>query len=178
MMAKALSLAAALFRRSRERVGGEGSLLDEALRFFDDATEDGDDVVDDFFVSEADDVVAVCLQETGSLGVLFNLFVMDGSVQFDGEADGGTAEVENERADRVLTAELQAGESTSAELHPQQFFSSRHLLPQRPRHWDVVSPPLQWTHFAVSLGMKSVRGDFAVCRLSLHHGAADAKELK
>jgi hypothetical protein len=129
-----------------------------------DLVEDGVEVVENGVVGEADEVIAAGDQGLGTVFVALGLLVVDWAVEFDGEADGGAAEIEDEWADGVLAAEFEAGETAISEVRPEEFLRGRCLPAEQAGGIDVVawwlarahgpSPPLpvrtltpgcQWT---------------------------------
>jgi hypothetical protein len=93
---------------------------------FGDALQHGVQVVENILVAEAQYAVATFLECVGSISVPADLFGIVGmvlSVEFDDEAVGGAAEVEDVATDRVLAAELEIMELPVTEGRPEDGFS-------------------------------------------------------
>jgi hypothetical protein len=111
-----------------------------------DLVEDGVEVVDDGVVGEAEDVVAAGGEGLGAVFVAVGLLVVDGAVEFDGEADGGAAEIEDEGADGVLAPEFEAGEATITEVGPEDVLGGCGVLAEKTGRVDVVASWLEGAH--------------------------------
>ena len=96
-------------------------------------------------VGKAQNDVAGGGEESFSLGIVLALgrIEVDGAVELDDEATVGAAEIDDEGADRMLTAELQPGEAASAERTPKQLLSGRLARSQVAGCWHIVAKP--WT---------------------------------
>jgi hypothetical protein len=67
-------------------------------------------------------MVAVAFEVKGSIGVVVLLVVVDRTVEFDDEPMFGTTEIEDERTDRMLTAESRASDLLAPDRLPEGLF--------------------------------------------------------
>ncbi len=95
--------------------------------------EDRGEVGQPLLVAEAEDAVAVGTEVLRSVGILFDLLVVDISVDFDNELAGSAVEVEDERINGVLPAKAEPVELVAAQRVPQDLLGRRHRLAQVPR---------------------------------------------
>jgi hypothetical protein len=95
-----------------------------------DRAEHAGQVVADSVVREAQDAVAGVGEGGAALGVSRLLPSVDRAIELDAEAALDTAEVEDERPDRVLAAELQAVQPSTAQRLPEELLGGRLALAQ------------------------------------------------
>lgn len=76
-------------------------------------------------VAEAEDLVAVLRQVFGAGGVLLDVLVVHGAINFDGEMGGRAVEVEHEWPDRVLAAKAKPGNPPTAQCLPEHLLGGR-----------------------------------------------------
>jgi hypothetical protein len=120
------------WRRAFSRLDGGGS-----DSFADDASNEGQNAVEfvfHVFRSNADDPDALGSEPAGALLITCDpvRIIMNTSVHFDGQPCGRAVEIENVRAERVLTPKLEAVQTMSADADPQAYFRRRHWPPESP----------------------------------------------
>jgi len=83
----------------------------------------------DFFVGESYDPASGLLQEALAKGILFLLRIMYRPVDFNDQPGGCAVEVDDERSDNVLPAELRTAEVVSTQHLPEPIFLRCGLAP-------------------------------------------------
>ena len=104
-----------------------------------DGGEDCREVGVDGVIGEAQDAVPGGAQERFPLGIVFALCGVNLAVELDDEATIGAAEIDDERPDGVLAAELQTVEAAIAEGVPEDFFGEGLPSSQVTSRWHVVA---------------------------------------
>jgi hypothetical protein len=69
-------------------------------------------------IGESQDPIASRLQDRFAFGVLFALLLVNAAVEFDGQSTFWAAEIDDERSDWMLSAELQPIQSTTPKRLP------------------------------------------------------------
>ena len=111
---------------------GEGSSGDDVAReqeFASDSFKNAVDVGMDIVVSEADDAVAMGLDQPGACGVS-GAFSMLPSIKLDDQLGTSAGEISDIGAERKLADELEAFELSASQSEPEGFFDLSHIPAQ------------------------------------------------
>jgi hypothetical protein len=90
-------------------------------------------------IGESQDAIPGRLQNRFALGVLFALLLVNAAVELDGQSTFRAAEIDDERANCMLSAELQPVESTTPKRFPQVILSPGFTMSQIARGRDIVA---------------------------------------
>jgi hypothetical protein len=134
-----------------------------------DRGQDGGQVVTHLLVAEAQDVISGGGQERLSRGVVFALRGVNRAIELDDQPPLRAAEIDHERADRVLAAELQLFQLPVSDSMPEHRLHRRGPGTQRPRRRHILPMPPPIICHGASVAKTHATGNSGALTPTLSH---------
>jgi hypothetical protein len=100
-----------------------------------DTLQDSIEIVENFFIVEAEDLVIVLFEFLGSEGVFCLAIVMDSTIDFDHQFISRTIKVQYKTPHGMLSPPSQTQKLLIPQGRPQQFLGVCHIVPKRSRRF-------------------------------------------